>query len=155
MALTWDISKIDGKDDLCWVEAPEDEPMRGIVKGEKYLNPLTECMIFMTLATGIGRITLKNAAEFYARVSFLEDLQGNMLVRPADENGVRAEGLDARITAEEVWKHIGLVTNASFKDETRAVWLKRFNRDLDSAKARFNRQLTTAIQRMDAEAVVS
>jgi hypothetical protein len=116
MALTWSVKEIANQDDVCWFEAQEDEPMHGIKKGESYLAPLTNAFIWHSLNTGIGRITAENAGEVYARISFVETLYGASLWT--------SEG-PKPITMDDVTMHIGLTTNASFKDESRTSFLKR------------------------------
>lgn len=70
-------------------------------------RPITDAMIWATLFTGIGKITEKNVAEFYARLVVGRYWQG-----------------DNALPYEEVRKYIGLSTNV-FPEETRAKWLKR------------------------------
>jgi hypothetical protein len=133
MSLNWDITNVQNKDEVCWIIASEDYPTRGISKGSKVLNPVTESLIFASMATGIGTITEENASEVYARISFIEKVSGALMYR-----GEGWEGLP-NITPEEVQAHIGLSTNASFKDETRAKWLKGFDQDLVAAAYRYKK----------------
>ena len=116
MALTWSVKDIENQDEVCWFVAEVDEPMHGIKKGESYLAPLTNAFIWHSLNTGIGRITAENAGEVYARISFVETLYGASLCT--------SEG-PKLITMDDVTMHIGLSTNASFKDESRTSFLKR------------------------------
>lgn len=116
MALTWDVKNVKDFNDVCWQEATEDVPSMGIVKGESYLSPVTNALIWQSLSTGIGRITEANVAEVWARISLLEELYGASL---RNSEGPRP------ITMEEVRQHIGLTTNVSYKDETRASFMKR------------------------------
>ena len=138
MSLNWSVEDVEDYETTCWLVLAEGDPNRGVEPGGKILNPVTECLIFMTLGVGIGRITKDNADEFYARVNFTETVNGEVLIR-AEVDGVRPTGLAARITPAEVKAHIGLSTNASFKDESRANFLKRFNVDLDAAARRYSK----------------
>lgn len=108
MALTWSIKDIEDQD-MCWVEKDVDG------KKSEYLNPLTETLIFMTMTVGIGEITNDNWPEFYARVKLFEKLDGPFLYK---------DGSDWFIEPEDVKNHIGLSTNATFKDKTRNQWFK-------------------------------
>ena len=116
MALTWSVKDIANQDEVCWRECTENVPMHGMVKGESYLAPVANALIWHSLNTGIGTITEENAAEVYARVSFVETLYGASLIGPDGP---------VKLTMEDIIQHVGLKTNASFKVETRASFLKR------------------------------
>lgn len=104
MPLTWDTT------DCADSEAIRDGNEWGI----------TETLIFATMGVGIGHITEKNEAEFYARVAVMERLYGPLLV--ATRDGKR---IDRPIMPADIHKRIGLRTNAAFKDESRASFVKR------------------------------
>lgn len=136
MALTWDLTDVANSDEICWVEATQDDPNHGIVAGEKYMSPVTNALIWATIGVDLPGITAENCGEFFARLRFNERMDGPMLIRAVDpETGKRPEGSAAFITEEEVLNHIGLRCNVSSK--TRAQWLKRFTHDLDRVKFRF------------------
>jgi hypothetical protein len=116
MALTWSVKNVKDWDDTCHIIATVDWPMDGTKKGDKLLNPVTSSLIWHSLSTGIGTITKANAAEVYARIALLEDLYGASL---------RNDEGEVRISMDDVTRHIGLQTNASFKDESRTSFLKR------------------------------
>lgn len=90
--------------------------MHGMKAGERYLSPITNALIWHSLNTGIGTITEENVAEVWARISFVEHIYGASLL---NSEGPRP------ITRDDVRKHIGLKTNASFKVESRPSFLKR------------------------------
>lgn len=81
---------------------------------------ITETLIFATMGVGIGHITEKNEAEFYARVTVMERLYGPLMV--ATRDGKR---IDRPIMPADIHRRIGLRTNAAFTDETRASFMKR------------------------------
>ena len=81
---------------------------------------ITQTLIFCTMHTGIGHLTEKNADEFYARVHFLEQLNGGLIL--ATRNGKR---IDRPLMPLDIKRRIGLRTNASFKDESRTSFVKR------------------------------
>ncbi len=104
MPLTWDLT---GTKDIDLIRSKDEWG-------------ITETLIFCTMHTGIGTITEANADEFFARVAILERLNGNMLL--ATRDGKR---IDRPLTPLDIHRRIGLKTNASFKDETRASFTKR------------------------------
>ena len=63
----------------------------------RIFSPKTEQLIWLTMSIGISRITKKNWTKFYAR-SFAWQ---------------RVRGHDIVVTAQDVYDHIGLFTNAS------------------------------------------
>lgn len=101
MSLDYQLEKITGYKELCWVPNPEGE---GVI-----MNPVTQNLIFSTISVGIGEITVLNYEEFYFRNNIMERL----IDIPRNN----------RLTVQDVIDHIGLSTNVSF--ETRAKWLKR------------------------------
>lgn len=101
MSLNWELKDIADWQSVC--RTPEGR-----------LAPVTEALIWTTMAVGIGDLSEKNAGEFYARMKLLRALDGGIGVY--DETGERA------ITADEVRAHIGLWTNAT--TEKRDAWVK-------------------------------
>ena len=136
MSLNWNLEKVKDQD-ICWVEATQDDPNHGIVAGEKYMSPVTNSLIWSTIAVDLPGITEANASEFFARIRIWETLFGAFLVR-AEVDGKRPEGTAAFITEDEVIAHIGLTCNVS--PVSRAKWLKRIDREMDSIAVRFDRK---------------
>lgn len=116
MPLTWDTKGIEDAEEVTTIVATEAIPMSGIEAGDRIWNPVTTALVWHSLNTGIGTITVENADEVYARIKLVETLYGASLVSP---DGPKP------ITAEDVLKHVGLKTNARYKPETRASFLKR------------------------------
>jgi hypothetical protein len=134
MSLNWDTKNVENGSEVCFITATVDWPMDGTKKGDRLLNPVTSALIWHSLNTGIGTITAENADEVYARISFIEQVYGPSL---STQDGPKA------ITIEDVRQHVGLYTNASFKIESRASFLKRHAASfLDDAARRYKR--TTA-----------
>lgn len=77
---------------------------------------LTEALIWATLSVGIGQITERNFEVFHGRLSLIERLNGSFLLQGGDQR---------YITLEEVKRHIGLWTNATFGIEPKTKWLNR------------------------------
>jgi len=132
MSLNWDTKNVKNGAEVCFLTATEDAPTQGITKGDRVLNPATSALIWHSLSTGIGTITEENAAEVYARISLVEKLHGASLMT--------GQGDPRPITAEDVAAHVGLYTNASFKIESRASFLKRHAASfLDDSKRIYER----------------
>jgi len=114
MALHWNIGDCENHKELIICtnpSAPEDERTYR-------LHTLTDSLIWATMALGISKITLKNYEEFYTRLKFSEDLNGQ-LVRNWDYANEKA----VPVTVEDIERHIGLSTNAS--RYSRAEFIKR------------------------------
>jgi hypothetical protein len=82
------------------------------------LRPVTELLVFATMHVGMGEITEKNAAEFYARMTIVHKLH---------DIGINTPDGPKLLDPEYVQKHIGLTTNV--RTETRAQWTKRMFTD--------------------------
>lgn len=147
MPLTWDLTKIENADEVCWIEATQDDPNHGIEAGKSYMNPLTNVLIWSTISVDLPGPTAENVGEFFARLRFTEQQLGPFLIRP-EVDGKRPEGEAAFITPEEVIAHIGLRCNVSTK--SRVQWMKRWNQDLDGSKHRVEAILARA---QDAQAM--
>lgn len=106
MPLSFDFKNINNYETICYTDDGE-------------IAAVTNALIYGTIFTGIGEITEQNAAEFYARLHTFELLVGAIV------SGSHAlGGVDTTITPDTIKAHIGLKTNASFTDSTRAKWLK-------------------------------
>ena len=116
MSLDWNVGKVKDFDKWGWVK---DEA------GEEVLNPLTDRLIWATMAVELGDITEKNADEFYIRLQTLGYRFGS-------------KGY-ATITREDVRKHIGLKTNVS--NETRKSWLRERMKRVEGFMEHETRQL--------------
>jgi hypothetical protein len=109
MSLNWDLTKIENYEELCW-NKNEDDTVK--------LNVVTESLIFIGMAIGIGKISKENASEVYGRIAMYEKLFGaTMCVFKG--NGKE----QVFITPEDVYAHIGLSTNVG--KETEASFRKR------------------------------
>tara|TARA_X000000368_G_scaffold289012_1_gene229586 strand:+ start:1238 stop:1612 length:375 start_codon:yes stop_codon:yes gene_type:complete len=96
MALNWDLSKIKDKDfyENCYIKMGKEG------KENYQLSPQTNHLIWLTMTVGINKITESNWKDFYVRVIHAQRARGN-------EN--------YGITAQDVYNHIGLCTNAQTK----------------------------------------
>lgn len=130
MSLNFDLSAIPLETRT--VTSTYDDEFHGIKKGDTIMNPVTNQLIWATMAVDIGVIDDKTVDEFIFRIRLYEKLFGAML-RYSDERG------DRPFTADDVIAHKGLRTNV-FPMKTRAQWLKRmgesFERELRSEIAK-------------------
>ena len=113
MPLNWNIGDCKDHDKLNYCtnpSAPEDER-------EYRLMPLTEGLIWVTIAIGIAEITEKNYKDFYTRMRFAEALNGQMVHKWDFEAEDHVD-----YTVDDIKRHIGLGTNASTK--TKAEFVK-------------------------------
>jgi hypothetical protein len=121
MALTFDVKKVKNHKDVttAWrigneVYLTEAEIPEGAEAIEIW-HPMTEAIVFRTMAVGFGSVSEKNICEFYTR-SMLFD-------RITDTHPLWVRGEKTHLTMEMLQTHIGLTTNVS--DETRTAWMKR------------------------------
>jgi hypothetical protein len=141
MGLHWSVEDVADFEEVCLMTAPADDRMRGVAKGDRVLRPLTHALVMMGMGVGLGGITAKNWREWYARLSFLDRLNGPLLT--GDDGGPR------RFTPEDVFTHVGLTVNVG--RETRAQWLKRIGQALDRAAYHAERwEAQRAVEVVDA-----
>jgi hypothetical protein len=120
MSLDWNLTGIENHEELCFVIADEDDHWRGIKEGDRVLNPVTEGIIWLTMACDIGwGVTEENVEEFIARADLWQKVCDPMLygLNEAGDMAPRA------ITADEIRAHIGLRTNVSYG--SRAKFLEK------------------------------
>lgn len=104
MSLNWNLKEIKNNEEVCW---------RTDEVGDEYMNRVTDTLIWCTIFVSLGEITEQNAPQFYARVHFLERMQGGPFLHDPGEDG---EPEDRYITLADVEKHIGLSTNVFDRD---------------------------------------
>ena len=107
MSLTWNFDGIKDYKNVCW-------------KKDGEMNPVTNVLIWSTMAVGLGSITDKNVDEFAARFRVMERLEGAFLYKPNPEGKGK---IDWFLSDEDFIAHIGLVCNV--RNETRAKWAGR------------------------------
>lgn len=124
MSLDWNISKITNNPKNTWVwikvvkvgfaghrYANEDDKPEDITE---ILNPVTESLIWATIAVGLGCITDENWKEFYYRLKMYEAHNGEPFMEHFP------------VTPEMIKAHIGLRTNVS---NTRSAPVARWKAD--------------------------
>lgn len=115
MALRWDIREIDDHKKLCYTENDD---------GTFNVHPVTDNLIWGTMAVELGGITEENAQEFYIRLC----------------EYAAASGFDVPpVSLEDVRRHIGLKTNvgstkpgkwAQWRKKLACIWRDRIEREL-------------------------
>lgn len=135
MSLDWSVKNVKDYQTRCWITLEEDWPSRLLKAGDEVVSPVTETLVWLTVTTGIPEITEATAAEFFARARIIEATYGAMM----SERRPSGEIVDKPLTAEDVYNHIGLYTNASkmtkavFTKNIYDVLLKKSQQALDSA----------------------
>jgi hypothetical protein len=129
MALHWSVANIKNSDDVCWLTATKNSVMDGRVRGEEYLHPITNTLIWATMAIGLSEITAENLDEWEARYALAYQTRWLSPLsvwngQPVGPNGENAHCFTERyITRGDLERHIGLSTNAN--DESNSAWRKR------------------------------
>lgn len=113
MPLTWDVTKIENNDEVTTAYREEN--------GEqvRIWSPVTETLVWRSMAIGMGSITEENIAEFYFRMRLYDELFEPSLYEPDGEGGIKYRS----ITRDELKAHIGLRCNVG--PETRSAFVKR------------------------------
>lgn len=122
MSLNWDLTKIENYKELCWLEPQEDMGIfPSLLNGEgKFLNPITDSLIWGTMAVSIGKIAEDNATGFLARLIWADRLDGRGTKVQHWEDG-KWKTRDLKL--QDIRDHIGLTTNVAF--EPTSSWTKR------------------------------
>ena len=110
MSLNWNLTNIKNYREVCYDQDDD-------------LNPVTEALIWSTLAVRLGSITEKNYRLFYNRFRMLEAVRGSW---SHTKDGPRL------MTLDEVKDHIGLSTNVT--DETDLKFLRQFLYELNKGQ---------------------
>lgn len=115
MSLNWSTEKVryfTENPDTLWKKYRE-----GTVEEYEDVNAETKALIFGTMALCLNQITMKNAADFYARWKVFEKFDNFYLYSIYDGQ----KSIKTYLTPEVVAKHIGLSTNATTRKETEWV----------------------------------
>lgn len=109
MSLNYNLTKIKNHEKLCWVRdnsVPESEWTDK--KGWK-MNPVTDVLIWITIAVDMGDITEDNVHEFYWRLRFREKYLNYKVLISTRKDG--KPGRSFNPTLNQIRQHIGLTTN--------------------------------------------
>lgn len=113
------------------------------------LNPETKALVFGSMITDIGSLTIKSACDYYARYKILEKYDNLSFLSRATGKGWEA----VYLTPEVVIKHIGLHTNVF--NTSKSEWVKRifnnFSKDRDRDYKPTERELSAEYKKMVEE----
>jgi len=111
MALSWDITKCKEHESL-WSDEHK---------------AMTEQMIWLLMAVGIGQIKVTNWADVYARIKVLEKLDGAYINKSVKSSITNEQTLvPVYYSPLDIARRIGITTNVS--DEKYSVWFKRITK---------------------------
>ena len=111
MALSWDITKCKEHEGL-WSDEHK---------------AMTEQMIWLMMAVGIGEIKVTNWADVYARIKVLEKLDGAYINKSVKSSITNEQTLvPVYYSPLDIARRIGITTNVS--DEKYSVWFKRITK---------------------------
>ncbi len=104
MTLSWQLEKIQDNETVCWIIDPE--------TGNRRMNPITNAIIWYSMALDIGDLVPRNVDEWYIRM-WIHDKLFQPLTGPPNR----------KVTLEELIAHQGLRTHVVTR--TRNQWLNR------------------------------
>lgn len=111
MALHFEFTNIENREEVCYLTAEKDDPNRGIKKGEKYIRPMLDAVIWASIFLGLGELTKKNIDRWVERFEIHRRLFGSVFVD------------DYQVTRADLEQFIGLTTNVV--TESDAKWKNR------------------------------
>lgn len=144
MSLNWSIEDVKDYKNVCWLDDPENPGSE-----DRILNPITDALIWHTMAVGIGQITEDTVEEFYNRSRLYTQFFGGF-VRSYNEETEKYESRP--FTATEINDHIGLSTNVSY--ESPSEWRNRIWK-FEIGKFNFERALEKETKEANKEEVTS
>ena len=111
MALSWDITACRNHEEL-WSDENKS---------------ITEQLIWLMMATGIGEITVKNYADIHARIKVLEAIDG-AYINKVEHNLFNGEDtvVPYFYTVEDISRRIGI--NSNVTNEKFPTWFKRITK---------------------------
>ena len=121
MSLDWKIDTIENYLEVCWVPDPK-RP------GKKTLNPVTDALIWTTMAVDIGQITEENHEKWFKRL-----LAWELAVHGERYEVWHPDGSVRPITLEDVHQHVGLRTNVFPQDFPAADYERNEDYFMDQA----------------------
>lgn len=100
-----------------WVTLTTSPDTQDKPEGEQKWHPITDALIWLSLAVDLGHIDEKNVDEWCFRIGLLHTLSGP---RSGD---VTFNARSFRINRNDIVNHVGLTTNVATR--SRAAWLAR------------------------------
>lgn len=135
MSLNYNLTSIKQFDKLCY-KRDNAVPKEQWTDNHGWLmNPITNGIIWLTIAVEMGEITEQNVNEFYWRMKFIEKFQQYKILITTRKDGKPGRGFNPSLN--DIIRHIGLKTNVSTK--TRGQFLttqiKKMSEMLDESLA--------------------
>lgn len=115
MSLNFDLSAVKTRLGDRWDEVTTSPDTRHLPEGEQKWHPVTDTLIWMTMAIDLGKITEENVDEWCFRVGLINRIAG----RP----NLRGSLGDYTLTRKDIENHIGMHTNVT--SSKRSTWLAR------------------------------
>jgi len=125
MPLNWSVKSVKNADDICYRTATKTSLANGTTRGEEYVHPITDSLIWLTMSVGLNQITEENIDEWEKRLALAYHIEwvSKMVVFAGYEDGGNIKWEPRLITRADLVNHIGLETNASYESPSR--WRKR------------------------------
>ena len=125
MPLNWSVRNVKNADDVCYKTATKNSVYDGVKRGEEYLHPITNSIIWHTMSVGLNEITPENLDEWEKRMALAYAVKwiDTSVVFAGYEDDGNIKWEPRMITRADLERHIGLATNASY--ETNSAWRKR------------------------------
>lgn len=125
MSLNWSVKTVKNADDVCYFTATKSRHFDGVVRGEEYLHPITDALIWATMSVGLNEITEANLDEWEKRLALAYSVSwiSKQVVFGGYEDDGNIKWEPRMITRADLERHIGLETNASY--ESPSAWRKR------------------------------
>jgi len=144
MPLNWYVGNIKNADDVCWMTATRNDVNYAKTRGEEYLHPVTDALIWATMTIGLNEITEKNIDEWASRLALAYSV--NWISPMTVYNGTDWEARP--LTRADLDRHIGLSTNATYESST--AWRKRVVEQMTSEGLRESKRAEKRNAELDA-----
>ena len=132
MPLNWSVKNVKDADDVCYFTATKNSVVHGLVRGEEYTHPITNTLVFATMAMGLNEITEANIDEWESRLGLAYEVGwiSKMVVFAGYENDGNIKWEPRMLTRADLERHIGLETNAN--EESASAWRKRVWQEVEA-----------------------
>lgn len=125
MSLNWSVKAVKNADDICYYTATKNFITDGVRRGEEYVHPITNALIWGSMSVGLNEITEENVDEWEKRLALAYAVawisKSMVFAGYEDDGNIKWE--PRLITRVDLVNHIGLETNATY--ESPSAWRKR------------------------------
>jgi hypothetical protein len=132
MPLNWSVKAVKNADDVCYYTATKNSINHGLTRGEEYVHPITNTLVFLTMAMGLNDITEENVDEWESRLALAYEVGwiSKMVVYGGTDEDGTYKWEPRMISRADLERHIGLETNASY--ETNHAWRSRLYEEVEA-----------------------